>query len=220
MKSFFVAVIAVVSLAVSMDAQVEVGTEATASPAAPAEAPAVDPSGFAYVPMSAHERWHGYLHENMLGSKFVLQVFGSALISHISRDPVQWGVGSHGYIHRVEDRLETFGIDGAVHSSLAAALHHDTRYWRYHGNGRGIRRAGHALERTILTYNESGDRVVDVSALAGIYGSSMTATLWHPRVHDRMLRGVEAGNFGMIGQAAGNLIKEFGPDLKHIILRK
>ncbi len=62
--------------------------------------------------------------------------------------------------------------------------------------------------------------MVDVSALAGIYGSSMTATLWHPRVHDRMLRGVEAGNFGMIGQAAGNLIKEFGPDLKHIFLRK
>ncbi len=131
MKSFFVAVIAVVSLAVSMDAQVT--TEATASPSA--EAPAVDPSGFAYVPMSAHERWHGYLHENLLGSKFALEVFGSALISHISRDPVQCGVGSHGYIHRVEDRLETFGIDGAVHSSLAAALHHDTRYWRYRGTG-------------------------------------------------------------------------------------
>jgi hypothetical protein len=40
---------------------------------------------------------------------------------------------------------------------------------------------GHALERTLLTYNESGGRVVDVSGLVGIYAGTMVPMVWHPR---------------------------------------
>ncbi len=58
-----------------------------------------------YTPMSTHERWHGYLHENLLSSKFALQVMGTAFIEHISKDPKEWGVGARGYFHRVQDRF-------------------------------------------------------------------------------------------------------------------
>jgi hypothetical protein len=149
------------------------------APVGPEPGPAlvVDPSsGVAYTPMSAHERWHGYLHENLLSSKFVLQLFGSAAMSHINRENKQWGLGSRGYFHRVGNRLLISAIDGSVHSSLATALHHDTRYWRYRGDGNGLQRVGHAIERTFLTYNESGHRVFDISSMAGIYGSSMLST--------------------------------------------
>ena len=175
------------------------------------------PSAPAYIPMSLHERWHGYLHENLLGSKFVIGVFASAFISHISRDPVEWGVGANGYVHRVENRFFTAGIDGVVHSSLAAALHQDTRYHR--GDGTALQRAGHAMGRTFFTYNEAGHRVFDFSGMAGIYGSSMLSTYWHPRPSP-MGAGVRAGNFGVIVQAGTNLFKEFEPDVKRLLSRK
>ena len=189
------------------------------SAAAPAPAAIVSTPAPAYLPMSHRERWHRYLHENLLSSQFVLGVFGSALISHISRDPVEWGLGAHGYFHRVQNRFYTAGIDGVVHDSLAAALHEDTRYQPYRGDGKGLSRAAHAVKRTFLTYNDSGQRVFDFSGLAGIYSSSMLSTYWHP--HPSPLgAGVRAGNFGVILQTGMNVFKEFSPDLKHAILRK
>jgi hypothetical protein len=168
--------------------------------------------------MSPHARWHGYLHENLLGSKFVIGVLGSAFISHISREPVEWGSGTHGYMHRVENRFFTAGIDGVVHSSLAAGLHLDTRY-RNSGSRNGFRRAAHAVGRTFLTYNDSGKRVFDFSSMAGIYGSSMLSTYWRPHPSPTGA-GVRAGNFGVVVETGTNLFKEFAPDLKRVFTRK
>jgi hypothetical protein len=173
-----------------------------------------------YTAMSTHERWHGYLHENLLSNKFALQVLGTAFIEHISKDPKEWGVGARGYFHRVQDRFLAASINGGVHSSLAAALHEDTRYWRYNGKGHGFQRAGHAIERTFLTYNDAGHRVFDISGMAGIYAGTIASTYWNPRPFDRFERGVRAGDFGIVSQAGANLFKEFGPDLKHLIKRK
>jgi len=196
------------------------GLDAPETPVADA-APVISPSSstFSYTPMSAHERWHGYLHENLLSTKFGLQLFGSAFISHVDRQPLDWGLRSHGYLHQVENRFLTSSIEGGVHSSLAAALHHDMRYWRYQGKGRGVQRAAHALERTLLTYDNAGHRVFDVSAMAGIYGSTMLSTYWHGH-GDPLGRGIQAGNAGVIAQAASNLIKEFSPDIKRIFVKK
>jgi hypothetical protein len=216
MKRFAGLVLAALGVAVSAVAQGPAAPESLAADPALVVAPS---SGAVYTPMSAHERWHGYLHENLLSSKFGFQLFGSAFISHLDRDPVEWGLRSHGYFRRVENRFLTTSIDGAIHSSLAAAFHHDTRYWRYRGNGHGLQRAGHALVRTLLTYDESGHRPFDMSAMLGIYGSSMLSTYWHARA-DALGQGVRAGNAGVIAQAGANLVKEFGPDLKHLFAKK
>jgi hypothetical protein len=173
-----------------------------------------------YAAMSDHERWHLYLHENLLSTHFGVEVLGSALISHITRDPKEWGLGFRGYFRRVQNRFVTASVDGAVHSSLAAVLHEDTRYWRYRGTGHGFERAGHALKRTFLTYNDAGQRVPDIAGLAGIYTGSVVSTYWHPRSTVPLVRGIQAGNAALIGQAGANLFKEFGPDLKHLFARK
>jgi hypothetical protein len=196
-----------------------------AQDAAPADPSPADPTAqslvsTAYVPMSAHERWHGYLHENLLSTRFAVEIFGSALVSHISRDPQEWGMNARGYFHRVENRFLDAGVDGAVHSSLAAALHEDTRYWRYAGDGRGLHRVGRAIARTFVTDNDAGLKVADVSGLAGIYSGSMAATYWAPHHGDVWGRGFRAGNAGLIGQIGANLFKEFGPDLKRLVIHK
>ena len=109
-------------------------------------APAVN----TYTPLTRHERWHGYLHETFLGTQPALQIFGTALLDHLGHAPTQWGVGFHGYTHRLENRFYSIMIDGSVHASMAALLRQDTRYLPAH-DGRAVRRVGHAVWRTFFT---------------------------------------------------------------------
>lgn len=176
-------------------------------------------AGSTYVPQTAHERLHGYLHETLLGTAPAAQIFGTAFIEHLGHQPVQWGLGLHGYAHRLENRLYSTMIDGTVHASMAALLHQDTRYLSAR-NGGAAHRARHALGRTFFTYNQAGGRVFDISGLSGIYAGTMLPMFWHPRGYSPMAQGVRAGNFGVMFQAGTNLFKEFRPDLARLFTRK
>ena len=182
-------------------------------------APAPASTAFHYTPLTRHERWHGFLHETFLGTQPALQIFGTALLDHLGHAPTQWGVGFHGYQHRLQNRFYSTMIQGGVQYSLAAMMHEDTRYLPAH-DARFTHRAGHALKRTLFTYNGAGDRVLDLPGLAGIYSGSMIPELWHPRGYSPFHQGVQAANFGVMFQAANNLIREFRPDLEHLFLKK
>jgi hypothetical protein len=173
----------------------------------------------AYTPQNRHERWHAYLHETFLGTEPAAQIFGTALLDHIGHAPTQWGVGLHGYTHRLENRFFSAMIDGSVHYGLAAILRQDTRYLPSHDR-RVTHRMGHALERTLFTYNQTGERVVDVSGLAGIYAGTMIPMFWHPRGYSPMAQGVRTGDFGVMFQAGNNLIREFRPDIERLFAKK
>ncbi len=172
-----------------------------------------------YVPMTSQERWHAYLHDNFTGVGAVAGFFGSAAIGQLGREPREWGSGAQGYWHRVGNHMGRAAIRGSIEAGLAAGLHYDTRYHRQPGRS-GLARARHALRRTLFTQNEAGKTVVDLPGLAGVYGGDILATYWNPRRYTPLGRGLQGGNFGVGFQAAGNLAKEFGPDLKHLILRK
>ena len=172
-----------------------------------------------YKPLNRHERWHGYLHETFLGTEPALHIFGTALLDHIGHAPTQWGVGLHGYTHRLENRFYSAMIDGSVHFGMAALLHQDTRYLPSHDR-RVAHRMGHALQRTLFTYNQAGERVVDVSGISGIYAGTMLPMFWHPRGYSPMAQGVRAGDFGVMFQAGSNLMREFRPDIERLFAKK
>lgn len=172
-----------------------------------------------YTPMTDAERWHDYLHDNFTGVGPVVGFFSAAAIGQLGRDPHEWGLGAQGYWHRVGNHMGRAAIRGSIEAGLAAALHYDTRYHRLPGD-KGLHRARHALRRTFFTRNEDGKTVLDVPNLAGIYGADMLSTYWRPHRFTPFGSGVRAANFGLAFQTAGNLGKEFGPDLKRLILHK
>jgi len=190
----------------------------TAPAALAQDAPATSPAP-AYVAMTNQERWQAYLHDNFIGPAPLVGFFGSAALGQLARDPHEWGLGAQGYWHRVGNHMGRAAIRGSIQAGLAAALRYDTRYHRMPGRS-GLTRASHALRRTLFTQDETGHSVLDIPGLAGVYGGDMLATYWHPRRYTPVGRGIRAGNFGMGFQAAGNLAKEFGPDLKHLVLHK
>src|ERR1700678_1019556 len=165
----------------------------------------------AYTPMTADQRWNDYISGSLLSPGVAFRSLASAAISHVSKDPVQWGQGSRGYFERVGDHWARFAVEGTIHSGLAAALGHDTRYFREPGKT-GWQRTRHALRRTLFTQNREGHTVFDVSQMAGLFGTPMAASLWTPRNHHRSAldEGVRAGTFGIGMQAGSNMFKEFG----------
>ena len=179
--------------------------------------PATGASG--YLALTPHERWHGFWHETLLGTRPAVFIFGTAFLDHLGRQPVEWGFNAKGYAHRVENRIFSTLIDGSVHASMAAALHHDTRYLPAQGGG-AMHRAGHALRRTLFTYNDRGGRVFDISGLGGIYAGAMIPMYWHPHRFSPTAQGVRAANFGVMFQAGSNLLKEFEPDVKRLFTKK
>jgi hypothetical protein len=175
-----------------------------------------------YTAMTADQRWNDYISTSILSPSLAFRSLASAAISHASKDPVQWGQGSRGYFERAGSHWARYAVQGSIHSGLAAALGHDTRYFR-EPEKNGWHRSGHALRRTLFTRNREGHTVFDVSQLAGLYGAPMAASLWIPRRLDHrsvLNEGVRAGTFGIGMQAGSNMFKEFGPDLKRAILHK
>ncbi len=172
-----------------------------------------------YTPMTSSQRWSDFVSSSLASPAVALRVFSSAAISHINREPVSYGMGSRGFFERAGSHYARFAVSGSIHSGLAAALGHDTRYFREPEKS-GWRRAGHALRRTLVTRDREGRDVFDISQMTALYVSPMVASTWHPRHISPLTQGFRAGNFGVGAQAMGNLFREFGPDLKRRLLRK
>jgi hypothetical protein len=168
-----------------------------------------------YAAMTSSQRWNDFVSGNLASPSVALRVLSSAALSQINREPVSYGMGSRGFFERAGSHYARFAVQGSIHSGLAAALGHDTRYFREPEKS-GWRRAGHALRRTFVTRDREGHSVFDISEMTALYASPMIASTWHPRHYGALTQGFRAGNFGVGAQAMGNLFREFGPDLKHL----
>ncbi len=169
-----------------------------------------------YAAMTSTQRWNDFVSNSAASPSVALRVLSGAALSQINREPVAWGMGSRGFFERVGSHYARFAVQGSIHSGLAAALGHDTRYFREPGQS-GLRRARHALRRTFVTRDREGHSVFDISQMTAMYTSPMIASTWHPRRYGALTQGFRAGNFGVGAQAVGNLFREFGPDLKHLL---
>ena len=169
-----------------------------------------------YAAMTSGQRWNDFVTTSLGSPSVALRVLSSAALSHINREPVSWGMGSRGFFERAGSHYARVAVQGSIHSGLAAALGHDTRYFREPGQS-GWRRARHALRRTFVTRDREGRDVFDISKMTALYASTMIATTWHPGRCGALTQGFRAGSFGVGAQAVGNLFREFGPDLKHLL---
>jgi hypothetical protein len=179
-----------------------------------AQAPA--PAAAIYAAMTPGERWNDFVSSNLASPVVALRALTAAGISHFNHEPVSYGMWSRGFFERAGSHYARFAVQGSIHSGLAAALGHDTRYYRDPGEN-AWRRTLHALRRTFITRDREGRNVFDISQMTALYASPMIAATWHPSRYAPLTQGFRAGNFGVGALATGNLFREFGPDLKHLI---
>lgn len=176
------------------------------------------PQTFTYTPMTREERWQDYEHVNFDSYGAFFQAFFTGLGDY-SGDVPHWDSGMAGLSEHVGSEFATFAVAGTIHSSLAAALHQDTRYFHCTCQG-GLRRTLHAVGRTLFTYGDNGHLYPDVSGLAGIYGGEMLTTKWYPAKYTATGYGVRQANIAVGVTSAIYVIREFSPEIKRAFHRK
>jgi hypothetical protein len=155
-----------------------------------------------YAPLDGHERFVRWWSEDGGSSSIHLTALLDASVTQVGR-----GASSYG------SNL----VQNTTHEGLAYAMGTDTRYFAC--NCRGfLPRSGHVLQMTLLTYNMSGHKTLDIPQLAGAYGGPMVATMWWPRHYAPLVQGVQVGHLeiGLIGTI--HMVQEFAPELKHFFL--
>lgn len=170
------------------------------------------PQASSYSPMTGKERWQDYEHQNFASYGAFFQAFFTGLGDDLGDVP-RWDSGMTGLSEHVGSEFATFAIGGTIHSSLAAALHQDTRYFHCVCQG-GFPRTLHAVGRTFFTYGDHGHLYPDISGLAGIYAGPMLMTEWYPAKYTATGYGVRQANIAVGVTSAIYVIREFSPEIK------
>jgi hypothetical protein len=167
--------------------------------------------------MTRNERLKDFLHVNFESPGAFFQTFFTGLGDATGNVP-KWDSGPLGFSEHMGSEFARFTIGGAIHSSLAAILHQDTRYFRCSCPG-GLHRTVHAVSRTLLTYDDHGRIRPDISGLAGIYGGPMVMTSWYPNNYTPLGYGVRQGNIAAGITTTIYVIREFSPEMKRALHR-
>ena len=173
---------------------------------------------FSFTPMTREERWQDYEQQNFESYGAFFQAFFTGLGDDLGGVP-RWDSGMAGLSEHVGSEFAAFTIGGTIHSSLAATLHQDTRY--FHCSCRGaFPRTLHAVGRTFFTYGDNGHLYPDVSGLAGIYAGPMLMTEWYPAKYTASGYGVRQANIAVGVTSAVYVIREFSPEIKRAFHRR
>jgi hypothetical protein len=139
------------------------------------------------------------------------------------RDGAQraWGTGADAYGKRMAARAGLVLSQAAVQHGTAAVLGLDPRGDQSRCNCTNpLKRAGHAMARTLYTRDRRGRAVPNLPLVAGAAGGAVIARAWYPRDEGP---GPDAARFAamaVVGQAGANVFKEFAPELKRLIPRR
>jgi len=119
--------------------------------------------------------------------------------------------------------LGTAGADLVIGNYLTegvfpSLLHEDPRYFR-RGTAGKWRRLGYAMGQTFVTHNDHGNTTANLSELIGNAGAVAISMSYYP---DHRTASDAASKFGMqLGvDMAGNVLKEFWPEISRILSRK
>jgi hypothetical protein len=166
-----------------------------------------------YKPLDGHERWQRWVNEDGRSSTIHLKSLATAAYMQVIDSPSEWKGTTNGFALRLGSSYGSSVIQNSVHESMAGIAGTDPRYFPCACTGL-VRRSGHALKMTFLTYNRSGHQTLDIPQLSGAYGSSMISTMWYPDRYSPLVQGVQSGHIevGIIG--AKHIVQEFSPELK------
>lgn len=162
-----------------------------------------------------------FLNDTVLSPSLAPRLAFSAALEQRDGERRAWGTGADAYGKRMAARAGLVLSQAAVQHGTAAMLGLDPRGDQSRCNCTNpLRRAGHALTRTLYTRDRRGRAVPNVPLVAGAAGGALIARAWYPRNEGP---GPDAARFAamsVVGQAGANVFREFAPELKRLIPRR
>jgi hypothetical protein len=165
-------------------------------------------------PLTRMDRLTLFLNDTYASPGAYAGLSAGALIDQVRHTPAKWDSDGSAYTRRFASEYGQLAARNVIHEGMAAMTGLDPRYPVCKCTGL-IHRSTHALQMTFTTYRQDGRLVLDVPQIAGAYGSGMISTYWYPhQQYSPLVQGVQFGHEQMGGVLIGNLVQEFGPDLK------
>lgn len=149
----------------------------------------------------------------LLGPQAILETVPGTAFDTARGFPRQWGRGGTGIAKRLGSQYGQFVVGETIELGVSALHHEDPRYFRMPGEAFG-RRFRHAMASTVIVRGASGSKTIGLARLANVYGSWAVATTWNPPDQRNALKIARYGTLGLGIKAAGNLFREFWPDVK------
>jgi hypothetical protein len=139
-------------------------------------------------------------------------VVAGAAIDQREDEPGKWGQGWGAYGTRVASAEGVNLSYNAVGATADLIFRLDPRYRRM-PNGTFKARLWNAISQEFLAYKDSGGRVINVSTLAGSYGSEFISNTWEPAGSNKASDALTSGTLSIATHTGGNVAREFLPDL-------
>lgn len=203
-----IAALAAICLAAPAGLRAGPGTETT-------EPGAVSDSIRSYEAPTGDERRREYLRQAFLSPGAFFRIAGPASGMHLGDEPQEWGQGASGLGKRLASRFAEVQLQTAAHHGIAAAAGYETRYERCDCGG-AAKRIGHAVSRIFVTRNREGALRPNFPLIGSYYAANMISMTWHPDRYSPWKEGLRGGHVQVGMQAAFNIAREFGPELKRL----
>jgi hypothetical protein len=173
------------------------------------------PASAVVVPASAYS---GFFRD-LISPKALIATVPGTIIDQVHPFPKEWGVGTHALEKRAASLYGQYVIGDFLERSVIAIDHESTKY-RRRGRGNFFGRFAHVVVDTVVARKPDGRRMPAYSMLANDYGSWAIATLWCPRSLRTPGSIFEWGTGNVGVRAAGNLFREYWPDVKSVFHKK
>ncbi len=129
--------------------------------------------------------------------------------------PHEWERNGEGFEKRLGSQFAQYFLDNTIEVGVSGMLHEDNRYTRL-GSGGFMRRFGNVVKSTVVVSSTNGGHTFAAGQIAGAYGSwAIASQVWEPPSEQKGSRILLWGSVNLAAKGGRNLIKEFGPDLKH-----
>jgi hypothetical protein len=172
----------------------------------------------AYRPMTRSERWEQYRHDNFTGAGAYFRSLNTAALGEAWGRPSAWPSNTRGFGQRFASSFGRNAVQGSITDGMAAAFGHDTRYLPCACMGTGAR-VRYALQMTVMTRNQDGRKVFDVSRFAGMYGGALAMSTWRPHHLNAAADSARLTGIGVSTAIMTNLAREFAPELRRKLRR-
>lgn len=198
-----------------------------ADPAAAAAVPTAIPKkswntirkGQPFEPMTGQERLHFLWRRTVASPGVPGRAMYQAAFDQKANWPEKWGQGWDAYGKRVFFHMARSGARNVMESGAAAALGYEQRYIRCNCEG-VLRRSGHALATSFVTYNRNGHWVPNLPRMGSTVAVEYLVLPFLPdgtRTSGHVSRrlGLYVGTGAFV-----NIWREFSPDVLKILKRK
>jgi hypothetical protein len=171
-----------------------------------------------YHPISRRKKFSIALEDSFDRGTFVLAAAFAGERQLTNATP-SFGQGAAGYGRYLGTAYGDLAIGNFMTEAIyPAMLHQDPRYFR-RGTGSGWSRAGYAVGRIFRTRTDSGGETFNFSEIGGNATAVAIANAYYP--NNRTAAAAISALAIQIGlDTAGNLLKEFWPDLSRKLSRK